>query len=160
MNRDTIEYIRSCSMCRSDKDPRGVTPAPIQRPRTTIPVPFHTIHCDTFGPLVDSTGYKYIIGFVCAYKRYSEVNGWQYRVSYLNLPNSHNVWVEFKDLPPKLQHLASIIHNSIPFKRCKNQKAPPPQQDLDWTSMSTAVLIAALPSLLLCLQKLLRIMMT
>jgi hypothetical protein len=52
-----------------------------------------------------------------AFKKYTQSNGWEYRVVFLNLPNSHNVWVKFDNLPPKLQLLAKTTHSTIPLKK-------------------------------------------
>lgn len=62
------------------------------------------------------------------HKKFTESVGWRYRLSYLNLPKSHCVWVPFKELPIKLQNLVQTTHASIPSinRECKQ---PPPIKD-------------------------------
>jgi hypothetical protein len=69
MNKDTVTYVDSCHQCRSDKNPKGVTLPPVQKHRPGMPIPFDTIHLDTYGPLCTSknTNKKYLIGATCKF---------------------------------------------------------------------------------------------
>ncbi len=67
MNLDTVKYVSSCHRCQIDKDPKNVTPVPLQTPRPTFSIPFYSMQIDTYGPLITSNGFKYIIGVVCCF---------------------------------------------------------------------------------------------